>query len=122
MTWLDRLRQKNQKPSGPELTKLTKPQNGGVLSVRPEVLSVLSVRTPMHEKFFSDGGDSSVVEVLMVAYQRLSVDYDLPDGTYTPEQLQQARLRIIRGPILHYRLHWPGGTPQPIAGGLLVSR
>ena len=70
---------------------------------------------------YDSGGaksDKSVepTELIIVAYQRFSLDYDLPDGTYTPQELRQAKLLVKRGPVLRYRLHWPGGRPQPIAG------
>jgi hypothetical protein len=52
-------------------------------------------------------------EVIIVAYQCFSLDYDLPDGTYTPEELRRARLLVKPGAALRYRLRWPGGTLQP---------
>jgi hypothetical protein len=52
-------------------------------------------------------------ESIIVAYQRFWFDYDLRDGTYTPAELQQAELLVNHGPVLQYRLQWPGGTPQP---------
>ena len=57
---------------------------------------------------------STVSEVFTVEYQRCWVDYDLPDGTYTPEALRQAKMLVKQGPVLRYRLHWPGGIPQPM--------
>jgi hypothetical protein len=60
-----------------------------------------------------------VPEIIHVSYQYIFYDYDLPDGTYLPAELQRAGLLVKRGPILRYRLPWPGGIPQPIdvAGG-----
>jgi hypothetical protein len=57
-------------------------------------------------------GDSP--EIIMVTYQRIWFDYDLRDGSYTPAELQQAKLLVKSGAVLRYRLRWPGGRPQPI--------
>jgi hypothetical protein len=56
-------------------------------------------------------------EVMVIEYQRFWRDYDLPDGTYTPQELKQSRLLVKHGPVLRYRLRWPGGRPQPIMVG-----
>jgi hypothetical protein len=53
-------------------------------------------------------------ESIIVSYQRFWFDYDLRDGTYTPAELQRAKLLVKRGPVLRYQLRWPGGRPQPI--------
>jgi hypothetical protein len=63
---------------------------------------------------FSTSGTALPSEVIIVAYQRFSFDYDLPDGSYTPQDLRQAKLLVKPGPVWRYRLYWPGGIPQPI--------
>jgi hypothetical protein len=46
-----------------------------------------------------------------VSYQRLSVDYEIADGTYTPKDLRQARLKLKAwGPVQTYSLTWPPTT------------
>jgi hypothetical protein len=60
-------------------------------------------------------GDSP--EIIIVTYQRIWFDYDLRDGSYTPAELQEAKLLVKPGAVLRYRLRWPGGTPQPIDMG-----
>jgi hypothetical protein len=54
-----------------------------------------------------------IAEVIIVAYQRFSWDYDVADGTYTPKQLRQAKKLVKPGPVLRYRLRWPGGLTEP---------
>jgi hypothetical protein len=54
-------------------------------------------------------------EAIIVDYQRFSLGYDLRDGTYTPEELRRVKLLVNPGPVLRYRLRWPGGAPQPMA-------
>lgn len=34
--------------------------------------------------------------MVIVKYQRISFDWDVADGTYTPAQLRKARRRMIR--------------------------
>jgi hypothetical protein len=60
---------------------------------------------------------STISEVFTVEYQRFWVDYDLRDGAYTPKELRQAKMLVKPGPVLRYRLRWPGGIPQPMAHG-----
>ena len=49
-----------------------------------------------------------------VKYQRLSFDWDVADGTYTPRQLQKARLRVLPwGGVRTYSI-----TPEGYAGDL----
>jgi hypothetical protein len=62
-----------------------------------------------------ESGDSP--EIIMVTYQRIWFDYNLRDGSYTPAELQEAKLLVKPGAVLRYRLRWPGGTPQPIDVG-----
>jgi hypothetical protein len=56
-------------------------------------------------------------DLLEIIYQRIWFDYDLRDGTYTPDELQHARLLVKQGAVLRYRLQWPGGIPQPVDVG-----
>jgi hypothetical protein len=63
----------------------------------------------------SDTMVSTVSEVFVVEYQRFWLDYDLPDGSYTPTELQKAKLIVQQGQVFRYRLRWPGGAPQPLA-------
>ena len=70
--------------------------------------------------FVSSSGEGCTVfaepvETIIVGYQRFSLDYDLPDGTYTPQELQRAKLLVKPGGVFRYRLRWPAGRPQPIA-------
>jgi hypothetical protein len=44
-------------------------------------------------------------EVIHVSYQRIFYDWELPDGTYTPEQLRKANLGVKPwGPVQSYTL------------------
>jgi hypothetical protein len=44
-------------------------------------------------------------EVIHVSYQRIFYDWELPDGTYTPEQLRKANLVVKPwGPVQSYTL------------------
>jgi hypothetical protein len=56
-------------------------------------------------------------EIITVTYQRIWFDYDLRDGSYTPAELQEAKLLVKPGAVSRYRLRWPGGRPQPIEVG-----
>ena len=50
---------------------------------------------------------------LRIAYQPVYVDFDVPDGEYTPEELQRARKRLRPdGPVRYYRLSQEG-SPEP---------
>jgi hypothetical protein len=54
-------------------------------------------------------------ELIRVSYQRIFYDWDLADGTYTPEQLRKARV-VVRpwGPLRQYTLK-PWALRQPTA-------
>jgi hypothetical protein len=42
-----------------------------------------------------------------VPYQRIWFDFDVPDGSYTPEELQRANKVVKRGALQSYTLRWP---------------
>jgi len=59
--------------------------------------------TPGEESFHSLRGADP--ETIQVPYQRLWINYDVADGTYTPAQLRRARKRVRPwGGVLSYRL------------------
>jgi hypothetical protein len=124
MTWLERVRQKNLAPhtrptdttdksDGAEQKNL-EPYNYGTdktdKSLGVETSVSFGSPPPMGYEVFAEP-----VETLLVTYQRFSLDYDLRDGTYTPDELRLATLLVKPGPELRYRLRWPGGTPRPMA-------
>jgi hypothetical protein len=86
---------------------------GGVSS---EGTSSIACGTPKQDgrRVSIKNSPPSATEVIIVAYQQFSADYDLPDGTYTPDELRRSKLLIKPGMVMRYRLQWPGGTPQPI--------
>jgi hypothetical protein len=124
MTWLEHVRQKNFAPYTNGSDKSAKSHESDQKNFAPyksgsaksdksqdEASSVtFGTASPEGLQVFAE-----VREAIIVAYQRFSLDYDLPDGTYTPEDMQRARLRVTPGPVLRYRLRWPGGSPQPLA-------
>jgi hypothetical protein len=130
MTWLERVRQKNFAPATNGRAKSTKSQevdhknleayeSGSAKSAKrdDEASSVIfGTAEPVGPEVFVTPSPTFTREVIIVAYQRFILDYDLPDGTYTPQELRRAKLLVKPGPVLRYRLHWPGGTPQPITG------
>jgi hypothetical protein len=122
MTWLERVRLKNLPPTTLDSDKSAKSYNEALKNLSPyesgsdksvkrhdEESSGTFVTTEVvgHEVFMGP------VQVIIVAYQRFSLDYDLPDGTYTPKQLRQAELLVKPGLVLRYRLLWPGGATHP---------
>jgi hypothetical protein len=123
MTWLERVRQKNFVPH----TRSTDKTDESLESDDHKKLLPYESGTDKTDKspgeetfvsFGSAGGEGYAffiepVQVIVVAYQRFSLDYDLPDGTYTPKQLRQAKLLVKPGMVLRYRLQWPGGVTQP---------
>jgi hypothetical protein len=128
MRWLDRVRQKTFAPDHNGSAKRDKtPEEDLKNSVACNFSSAKSAKSPHGESSvtFDTAGlvgcdvcteacPPSRVEVFMVAYQRFSIDYDLPDGTYTPSQLRQAKLLVKPGPVLRQTLRWPGGHAEPI--------
>ena len=107
MTWLERVRQKNFTPYTSGSDKSDESLNGWT--------SVTFVTAGTKDsEVLVEAPQRRAPEAIIVAYQRIWFDYDLRDGTYTPAELQQAKLLVKRGPVLRYRLQWPGGTPQPI--------
>jgi hypothetical protein len=107
--WLNRLQLIDQGIHGDG-----SPGEGDPKSLEPdESGSAKSAKSPS-----TDTSSRAEHESIIVAYQCFWFDYDLRDGTYTPAELQQAKLLVKRGPVLRYRLRWPGGTPQPIDGAV----
>jgi hypothetical protein len=127
MTWLERVRQKNFTPYTLGSDKSAKNTEGDQQNLAHYTSgsdkSDESLNGATSVAFGIAGTKDSEVfveapqrqpEAITVAYQRIWFVYDLGDGTYTPAELQQAKLLVKRGPVLRYRLRWPGGTPQPI--------
>jgi hypothetical protein len=116
MKWLERVRQKNFAPSKDGSAISAKCQEGDLKNLLPyELGSDTSAKSHQEDSSVTLGTPEVVGrEVFIVTYQRFWLDYDLRDGTYTPTELQQAKLLVKHGPVLRYRLHWPGGIPQPI--------
>jgi hypothetical protein len=125
-SWIERLRHKkspdgrNSRDQSAESGEPTLSKN--VIDGRsagdksPESRTIVTSGTPSPTVFevLSTSGTALPSEVIIVAYQRFFFDYDLPDGSYTPQDLRQAKLLVKPGPELRYRLYWPGGLPQPI--------
>jgi len=86
MKWLERVREKNSHPIPLPLTKLTK---GSSVSGAETFVSFVSA-SPGGSEVFVD----PQVEVVKVPFQSIFYDWDLADGTYTPEQLRKAKLRV----------------------------
>ena len=116
MSWLARVRHKHVTPPDRGRAKSAKSLEEALENVAPHESGRATRAT-------SEGGERSVTagaaervrsDVWIVAYQRFSVDYDLPDGTYTPAELRQAKLLVKPGPVLRQRVRWPGGRVQPI--------
>jgi hypothetical protein len=58
-------------------------------------------------------------EVIHVRYQRIYFDWDLPDGTYTPEQLRKAQLVVNPwGGVLMYAMDRALGLKRHTGGQL----
>jgi hypothetical protein len=130
MTRLERVRQKNFTPDTLGSDKSAKSHEDDRKNFEPyesgSDISAKSQRQPPSVTFGTDEPIGREVfveapqrqpEAIIVAYQRIWFDYDLRDGTYTPADLQHAKLLVKQGPVLRYRLHWPDGTPQPIDVG-----
>lgn len=125
-SWIERLRQKKSPYSPEQGAKSAKSidqdapknsmdyRNEGAKSDKMVASGTFGTPPSAVSEVFAELAQPSVPEVLIVQYQRFSWDYDLPDGTYTPEELRRARIVVKPGPELRYRLRWPGGIPQPI--------
>jgi hypothetical protein len=135
MTWLDRVRQKSYTPYPPGSDKSAKsleedqkkfiplPHGSDKSAKSAEVPTSVTFGTVLgdgHEVFSEP--DRPSTEVIPVAYQKISYDWVIADGTYTPEQLRRARKVAKPGPELRYRLCWPGGIPEPIPDTLSQAR
>ena len=101
------------------LNRLETTDHEDPVCVSSEGTSSVACSTPKRDGHRVSIEDSppSATEEIIVTYQQFSVDYDLPDGTYTPDELRRSKLLIKPGMVMRYRLQWPGGTPQPIDGG-----
>jgi hypothetical protein len=62
-----------------------------------------------------------MMETLTIQYQRISFDFNIGDGTYTPTQLRKAGLIVQQGAEHTYTLVWPGGTPRPERADVVVK-
>jgi hypothetical protein len=115
-SWLERLRQKNlhtvdtagtKVPKAEETTPSKKIVDGREAGDKSaESTTFVPSGTPISTvcEVFSTPVPASPSEVIIVAYQRFSLDYDLPDGTYTPEEMRRDKLLVKPGPVLRYRL------------------
>ena len=86
MAWLERVRQKKYTHDTPGSDKSAKSGEvatsvtfGTGLGIGPEVFSEPPYTTP---------------EVIAVAYQKISYDWAIADGTYTPQQLRKAKVVV----------------------------
>ena len=128
MTWLERVRQKNFTPDTfgsdksaksheDDLKNFELNESGSDISAESQRQTpsvTFGTDEPMGREVFVEAPQRRASEAIIIAYQRIWFDYDLRDGTYTPDELQHAKLLVKGGPVLRYRLHWPGGTPQPM--------
>jgi hypothetical protein len=81
-------------------------------AISPAMVSDASMPLNLERSGDHDGGDPLVSvtapvssETVRVPFQRISFDWDLGDGTYTPEQLRKAKLRVKPwGPVQQYTL------------------
>jgi hypothetical protein len=106
MKWLERVREKNSLPTPLPLTKLTKVS--AALTELPFVSFVSA--SPGGSEVFAD----PQAEVIKVPYQRIFSDWDLADGTYTPEQLRKAKMVVKPwGPVQSYTLTASGAVELP---------
>jgi hypothetical protein len=135
MSWLERVRQKNYTPPTHGSDKSAKsteedqkkfiplPHGSDKSDKSREVNTSVTFGTGLGEghEVFSEP-DHQLTEVVTVTYQKLSYDWAIADGTYTPEQLRRARKVVKPGPELWYRLRWPGGTPEPITDNARAER
>jgi hypothetical protein len=132
MTWLERVRQKNSLPHGRGTDKTAKREETTHNKLAPYESGTAKTDKSQNGEAFVSFGTSGVegrevfaepIEAIIVAYQRFSLDYDLPDGAYTPKELRKAKVLVKPGPVLRYRLRWPGGITQPMTQhGAMTSR
>jgi hypothetical protein len=125
-SWIERLRHKkspygrNSRDTSAESCEPTLSKNfidgrsAGNTSAESRTIVTSGTPPPTVFEGFSTSGTALPSEVIIVAYQRFSFDYALPDGSYTPHDLRQAKLLVKPGPVLRYRLYWPEGIPTPI--------
>ena len=97
------------------LNRLETTDHKDPVGVSSEGTSSVASSTPKQDghKVSTEDSPPSATEVIIVAYQQFSVDYDLPDGTYTPDELRRSKLLIKPGMVMRYQLQWPDGVPQP---------
>jgi hypothetical protein len=113
-SWIERLHQKKSPYGRNQGDKSAESVGTGVLKNLHTVETIVT-EVPKEASVTFGTVVSTVSEVFVVEYQRFWVDYDLPDGTYTPKELRKAKMLVQPGPVLRYRLRWPGGNPQPMA-------
>jgi hypothetical protein len=126
MKWLDRLRQKNREPLPAEVPKVPKAPDKFSIPLPaavPKVPKAPSVTfgTPSGVgcEILKDRDEVSLPrpqergntqEEIRVSYQRIYFDWNLADGTYTPEQLRKTKLVVKPwGEMRTYPLVWTGG-------------
>jgi hypothetical protein len=97
------------------LNRLETTDHEDSVGVSSEGTNSVACGTPKQDgrRVSMENSPPSATEVIIVAYQQFSVDYDLPDGTYTPDELRRSKLLIKPGMVMRYRLQWPNGIPQP---------
>jgi hypothetical protein len=115
-SWLERLRQKNRYTVETAVTKMPQEEETTAskkfvdgreaVDKSAESATFVTSGTPdsTGSEVFPTPAPSASSEVIIVVYQRFSLDYDLPDGTYTPEEMRRAKLLVKPGPLLRYRL------------------
>jgi hypothetical protein len=97
------------------LNRLETTDHEDPVGLSSEGTSSVACGTPKQDgpRVSMENSPPSATEVIIVAYQQFSVDYDLPDGTYTPDELRRSKLQIKPGMVMRYRLQWPNGIAQP---------
>jgi hypothetical protein len=94
-TWLERLRQKNVEDRDPGSAKSAKieDEQTSVTCGTESATDLLDFCDPkiVQGRRECSAKSAKSGEVLTVPYQRIWFDYDIPDRTYTPEQLRKAR-------------------------------
>lgn len=97
------------------LNRLETTDHEDPVGVSSEGTSSVACGTPKQDapRVSMENSPPSATEGIIVIYQQFSVDYDLPDGTYTPDELRRSKLLIKPGMVMRYRLQWPNGIAQP---------